>query len=47
MTDEPSPLAAMTLAWSNIYASPHHSVWGTQLPVRVAGLGVPLDLRAG
>jgi hypothetical protein len=28
MTDEPSPLAAMTLAWSNIYASPHHSVWG-------------------
>ena len=38
-------MAVAALAWINIDASSYHSVWGTQLPVRVGGLGVSLDLR--
>ena len=37
-------MAVAALAWINIDASSYHSVWGTQLPVRVGGLGVSLDL---
>ena len=38
-------MAVAALAWININASSYHSVWGTQLRVRVGDLGVSLDLR--